>query len=117
MFFNNVQKKNFIISDEVWVLIPARIGSKSIKKKNLQKISGISLLEHAIKTANSCKKIQRVFVSTDFKLIKKIALIKGRKSMDLDKKCIPKTILLIFKFLKIFSAREKTRVYLSTLYI
>lgn len=68
-----MQKKNSIINNEVWALIPARIGSKSIKKKNLQKISKLSLLEYAIKTANSCKYISRVFVSTDSNLIKKIA--------------------------------------------
>jgi hypothetical protein len=33
MLLDKVQKKNyFIINNEVWALIPARIGSKSIKK-------------------------------------------------------------------------------------
>lgn len=68
-----MQKETSIINNEVWALIPARIGSKSIKKKNLQKISKLSLLEYTIKTANSCKHISRVFVSTDSNLIKKIA--------------------------------------------
>lgn len=109
MFFNNVQKKNFIISDEVWVLIPARIGSKSIKKKNLQKISGISLLEHAIKTANSCKKIQRVFVSTDSKLIKKIALIKGAEVDGLRQKMYSKDNSSDFQVFKDFFSKRKNK--------
>ncbi len=68
-----MQKKTRIINNDVWALIPARIGSKSIKKKNLQKISRLSLLEYSIKTAKSCKQVSRVFVSTDSSLVKKIA--------------------------------------------
>jgi CMP-N-acetylneuraminic acid synthetase len=75
MLLNKVQKKkHYILNGKVWALIPARIGSKSIIKKNLQKISGTTLLEYAIKTANSCKQISRVFVSTDSNLIKKISI-------------------------------------------
>lgn len=75
MVSNKVKKeKHIIINHEVWALIPARIGSKSIKKKNLQKIDGISLLEYAIKTANFCSHISRVFVSTDSNLIKRISI-------------------------------------------
>jgi len=109
MFLNNVQKKKFIISNEVWVLIPARIGSKSIKKKNLQTISGISLLEYAIKTAYSCKKIQRVFVSTDSKLIKKIALNKGAEIDGLRQKIYSKDNSSDFQVFEDFFSKRKNK--------
>ena len=53
--------------DSVWALIPARSGSKSIKHKNLQKISGISLLGRSIIAAKKSRLIQRTFLSTDSK--------------------------------------------------
>jgi CMP-N-acetylneuraminic acid synthetase len=87
MFLNKVQKKkHFIINNEVWALIPARIGSKSIKKKNLQKIFGVSLLEYSIKTANFCKQVNRVFVSTDSSVIKKISVNNKAEVYGLRKK-------------------------------
>jgi CMP-N-acetylneuraminic acid synthetase len=110
MLLDKVQKKNyFIINNEVWALIPARIGSKSIKKKNLQKISGISILEHAIKTANSCKKIQRVFVSTDSKLIKKIAINKGSEVDGLRAKMHSKDNSSDFQVFKDFFSKRKNK--------
>jgi CMP-N,N'-diacetyllegionaminic acid synthase len=75
MLFNKTAKKKYpIIVNEVWALIPARKGSKGIKNKNLQKISGLTLAQYAIRTANLCKEISRTFVSTDSDLIKKISI-------------------------------------------
>jgi CMP-N,N'-diacetyllegionaminic acid synthase len=110
MLLDKVQKKNyFIINNEVWALIPARIGSKSIKKKNLQKISGISILEHTIKTANSCKKVQRVFVSTDSKLIKKIAINKGAEVDGLRAENYSKDNSSDFEVFKDFFSKRKNK--------
>jgi CMP-N,N'-diacetyllegionaminic acid synthase len=73
-----VKKKNYIIeNNKVWALIPARIGSKTIKRKNLKKILGKTLLEITINTAISCKRIDRIFVSTDSKLITNISIKLG----------------------------------------
>ena len=66
--------KKFIIIDEVWSLIPARSGSKTIKGKNLKKILNYSLIAHAIKVSKKSKLISRTFLSTDSKKIKKEAL-------------------------------------------
>ena len=66
--------KNYIISNHVWSLIPARIGSKKIKEKNLQKILNYSLVGHAINASKSSKLISRTFVSTDSIKIKQEAL-------------------------------------------
>jgi N,N'-diacetyl-8-epilegionaminate cytidylyltransferase len=54
----------------------ARGGSKSIPRKNLALVGGVSLLQHAIETALASKWIQRVVVSTDDQEIAKNA-IKG----------------------------------------
>ena len=54
------------------VLIPAKLNSKNIKNKNLQKIGKLSLLENTI---NFAKKVSKnIFVSTESEKIKKIAL-------------------------------------------
>lgn len=52
----------------------ARGGSKGLKNKNLLKFRETTLLGNAIKQAKNIKKIKKIFVSTDSKLIKKEAL-------------------------------------------
>ena len=69
--------KGLIIKNEVWSIVPARSGSKGIKKKNLQKILGHSLLKLAVKASLKSKFIRRTFVSTDSKVFKKEALRYG----------------------------------------
>ena len=66
--------KNYIISNHVWSLIPARSRSKQMKEKNLQKILNCSLVGHAINASKSSKLISRTFVSTDSIKIKQEAL-------------------------------------------
>lgn len=62
---------NVKFSNQVWAIIPARSGSKRLKNKNILKVGKISLVGHAIKIAKNTKSINRVFVSTDSKKIKK----------------------------------------------
>lgn len=66
--------KNIIFLNQVWALVPARSGSKSIKNKNLKKIGKYSLVARAIIVAKKCKMINRVFVSTDSLKIKNEAI-------------------------------------------
>ena len=54
-------------------IIPARIGSKSIKKKNLVKINGISIIEKTILSLKKNKFLSCIAVSTDSKEIQKVA--------------------------------------------
>lgn len=54
------------------VIIPARGGSKGIKRKNLSTVGGISLLERAVRSAGSAK-VDLVIVSTDDKEIAGVA--------------------------------------------
>ena len=59
--------------EEVVSLIPARGGSKSIARKNLQSLLGKPLLAHTIKTALECKLINSVNVSTEDAEIAEVA--------------------------------------------
>jgi CMP-N-acetylneuraminic acid synthetase len=70
---------NLINGLKVVCLIPARGGSKSIHRKNLQLLGGKPLLAWPIETALSTPEIDYVFVSTDDEEIKQIALQHGAK--------------------------------------
>ena len=62
---------------KVIALIPARGGSKSIKKKNIKLLNGKPLIFYTIKAAQKSKLIDRIIVSTDDKKIKKVAIRYG----------------------------------------
>jgi len=61
----------------VVAIIPARGGSKGILRKNLQKISNLSLVEHSIRHAQSTGVIERVIVSTEDEEIAETAIRAG----------------------------------------
>jgi N-acylneuraminate cytidylyltransferase len=61
----------------IYVLIPARGGSKSIKDKNIVKIKKKELIYFTIQTAKKLKKITKIVVSTDSKKIAKVAKLYG----------------------------------------
>lgn len=54
-------------------VIGARGGSKGLKNKNIKKLFGKPLIGWSIEQAKKCKKIKRVFVSTDNKDIAKVS--------------------------------------------
>lgn len=56
---------------KILAIIPARAGSKGIKKKNLIKINGISLLEYVFNALKNLEIIDRSLVSTDSNEIKR----------------------------------------------
>lgn len=64
----NSQKKLKILA-----IIPARIGSKGLKNKNIQLINGKPLIYYTIKAASRSKKINKLIVSTDSNKIATIA--------------------------------------------
>tara|TARA_Y100000590_G_C15722843_1_gene1014107 strand:+ start:1260 stop:1994 length:735 start_codon:yes stop_codon:yes gene_type:complete len=53
-------------------IVPARIGSKGVPKKNLINIGNFSLVERALFTAIKTKSIQKILVSTDSENIKNL---------------------------------------------
>ena len=61
----------------VLAIIPARGGSKGIKKKNIENFKGLPLLAHSIIHAKASKLITRVIVSTDSKKTSQVALSHG----------------------------------------
>tara|TARA_B100000519_G_C14255674_1_gene444883 strand:+ start:3551 stop:4252 length:702 start_codon:yes stop_codon:yes gene_type:complete len=58
----------------VYAFIFARGGSKGLTNKNFRELNGKPLIAHAIEKAKAYDKINEVFVSTDNKTIKEIAL-------------------------------------------
>lgn len=58
-------------------IIPARGGSKGLRKKNIQLLAGEPLLAHTIKQVKNSSYINKVIVSTDDSEIREIALKYG----------------------------------------
>jgi CMP-N,N'-diacetyllegionaminic acid synthase len=64
-------------SSDIWAIIPARGGSKSIPLKNMKLLGGAPLIDYVIKVAKNSPEITRVICSTDHDLIKKHCLKRG----------------------------------------
>ena len=57
---------------KIFCIIPARTSSKRIKNKNIVKIKGKELILYSLESAIKCKKIEKIFVSTNSKIIRNI---------------------------------------------
>ena len=57
----------------IYTVIPARGGSKSIPRKNIKPLNGYPLIKYSIDYSNSCSLVNRTIVSTDDKEIAEIA--------------------------------------------
>lgn len=66
-----MNKQNMIKDFEFIALIPARSGSKGLKKKNLLKIKNKTLVEIAIDNVLSSKLISKIYLTSDSKHILK----------------------------------------------
>lgn len=62
-----------IKTEGVVVIIPARSGSKGVPLKNIYPLSGYPLLAYSIAAAKLTKKVKRVIISTDSRVIAEIA--------------------------------------------
>ncbi|NOU51765.1 acylneuraminate cytidylyltransferase family protein [Pseudoalteromonas sp. JBTF-M23] len=69
-------------------IIPARSGSKGFRDKNIARLNGKTLIEYAIASAMSAKKIERVVISTDSASYEKIAVDAGAESFGLRSKSL-----------------------------
>lgn len=74
------------INNNCVAVIPARIGSKRIKNKNIRIFFGKPIIYYSIKIARSCGLFKDIFVSTDSEKIKKICLNLGVKIISRPKK-------------------------------
>ena len=59
---------------KIIALIPARGGSKTLPRKNILPLNGKPLISYSIETAVESKLIDRVIVSTDDDVKKKISI-------------------------------------------
>lgn len=80
----NMSDRRKVVANKLKIIaiIPARMGSKGLKNKNILKIHGKSLLEYAIINAKKSKYINHVSVSTDSK---KIQFIAKKNNVNCDK--------------------------------
>jgi len=70
------------MSKTVVAIIPARGGSKGIKRKNLKKLAGKPLVVHAIEQAMSCENIHRTIVNSEDAEIREVAKRYGAEVMS-----------------------------------
>jgi N-acylneuraminate cytidylyltransferase len=95
---------------KILVLIPARIGSVSIRKKNLQKLNNLPLLVRAAKKIKKSKHKLDLFISTESKIIMsvcnkyKLKYIKRPKNLAKNKTGTDEVLNHALKFL---SKKEK----------
>ena len=101
----------------VIALIPARGGSKGIKKKNIKLLNGKPLIYYTIMAAKKSKLIDRVIVSTDDKRIKSVAIKYGAevpfirpKKLSQDHILDYPVILHAIKKLKLNSNKQKNDI-------
>lgn len=64
------------MNKKLLAIIPARIGSKRLKKKNLKNLGNKELVSWTIDFAKKTKIFEKIFISTDSKKIQKIAIKK-----------------------------------------
>ena len=62
-----------MINKKFIAIIPARAGSKEIKKKNIIKVCGHPIVSYSIEAAKKSKFIKSVYVSTDGEDIARIS--------------------------------------------
>ena len=55
-------------------VIPARIGSKRVQKKNTRLLDGKPMVQYAIEACKKSSKVKQIFVNTDSELIGQIAI-------------------------------------------
>ena len=103
---------------KILAIIPARGGSKGLKNKNLRRIGNNSLTSLAIKTCKKVKLIDRIFVSTDSKVIAKESRVNGvqvpfLRSKEISGDNVP-SIKVIYKTLKLIEKfyKEKFNIIL-----
>jgi len=60
-------------------VIPARIGSKRLKKKNLRELDGVSLISRAIRKCNAADCFDEIWVNSDDNVFREIAESEGVK--------------------------------------
>ena len=68
------------------VLIPAKLDSKRLSKKNIQKINGKTLVEHSIDYAKQSRHNPEIIISSESEIVKEIAVANNVTFMLREKK-------------------------------
>lgn len=102
---------------KVLAIIPARGGSKGIKRKNLVPINGKPLVAYSIEQALSCPQIGRVVVSTEDKEIKEVSLNYGAEVIDRPKTLAKDHILDLPVFIHALEVLKKREKYVPDIII
>lgn len=68
---------------KVYAIIPARSGSKGFPDKNIARIQGKTLIEHAINVAIHTKEVDDTYISTDSQKYESLAVLAGASSLGL----------------------------------
>jgi len=102
---------------KVLALIPARGGSKGIKRKNLVPLNGKPLVSHSIKHALSCSLIDRIIVTTEDKEIKKISLDYGAEVIDRPEKLADDHVLDLPVFIHALEVLKKREKYIPDIIV
>lgn len=97
-------KKNLI-----WSLIPAKSNSKRVPKKNLKKIDGINLFLYSCVFSKMHYLIKRTFVSTDSKIIKRLAISFSAEVPFLRPKNISKNFSQDYEYVHDFLSKIKKK--------
>jgi CMP-N-acetylneuraminic acid synthetase len=89
----------------VYIIIPARLNSKRLKKKNLLKLNNQTLVERTISFSNKINFAKKIIISSDIDFKnrfsgKKIITIKRPKKLARDNTSIIQVIFHIIKILK-----------------
>lgn len=61
----------------ILAFVPARIGSKRVKEKNIQILNGLPLFMHSVNVAKLSKYVDDILVSTDSEAVKKMSIKEG----------------------------------------
>tara|TARA_X000000950_G_C13867308_1_gene641338 strand:+ start:840 stop:1385 length:546 start_codon:yes stop_codon:yes gene_type:complete len=58
---------------KILIIIPAKLDSKRLAKKNIQKINGKTLVEHSVDYAKECSYNTNIIISSESEILKEIA--------------------------------------------
>ena len=84
-------------------MIPARMGSQRLKQKNMLLLKGIPLIAHAIRKAKQIDIFDEIWVNSEHKTIKQVALQEGVKFHQRSKKLSDNTATsedFVYEFMK-----------------
>jgi len=70
------------MKNKIAALIPARLGSRGVKHKNIRSIDTLPMIAHTILAAKGCKEIGAVYVSSESEVILRTAEIYGATPLN-----------------------------------